>query len=146
MQAQYITRKEWNTQWKVRFKRLRGTHPEKSPEWAREKAYAQTLQAWGRRPPSFLSVVITFVKEIAKAGGIENMDFKWGKAVYKGVRAAVGTALSAAVVVFVGNLFNAFDTAAELQQLGLPGIFIPITLGVLASLRNYLKVKQGWRL
>jgi len=146
MTAQYITRREWDQQWKVRFKRLRGTHPAKSPEWARGKAYAMTLQAWGRRPPSFLSVVISFAKEVAKAGGIENMDFRWGKAVYKGVRAAVGTALSAAIVVLVGNLFDAFDTAVELQDLGLPAIFIPITLGILASLRNYLKVRRGWRL
>ena len=74
------------------------------------------------------------------------MNFSWTKNLWKGIRAMLGVALSAALVAGLSTLLGFVDTPEELLALGLPAMFIPIVGGVLASLRNYLKIKQGWNL
>jgi hypothetical protein len=59
------------------------------------------------------------------------------------VRAGLGVAVAAGIYEFLSVLFGFFDTPAELVAFGIPQIWIPVILAVLASARNWLKVRKG---
>jgi hypothetical protein len=95
------------------------------------------------RPPGLLEEAAKVAFK-AKVKG-ESMEWKWSKASWKGLRAALGSALAIAVVAFGEALLSSADTAEELLQLGAPALLVPVLLGVGAVLRNWLKQKKKAR-
>lgn len=67
------------------------------------------------------------------------MKFEPKKNAWKGLRAAGGVVLAAALVAGIEALLGQADTAEELMKLGAPALAIPLLLAAGAMARNALK-------
>ncbi len=63
----------------------------------------------------------------------------WKRTLWKATKTATVSAASIAATAFASALLNRVDTAGELQQLGLPLVWVPIALGAVTALRSWWK-------
>lgn len=121
---------------------LAKTHPQMDLEWRAEEARRRTARATGvqHRPPGLFGLALKAAFAYKVKG--EPMEWKWSKASWKGLRAALGSALAIGAVATGEALLTAADTKEELLQLGAPALLVPILLGVGAVARNWLKQRR----
>lgn len=135
-----VTKGMWKARWQEHYNDLSVEWPSASPRWRFEMAHKIMRKLYGPEPRGLLGTVAGAVFAHKVKG--ESMDWKWSKAIWKGVRAALGGALAIGAVAAGEGLLASADTQAELVQLGAPVLIVPLLLALGAMARNYLKQKK----
>ena len=135
-----LTKKGWREVLVRVQKELGEEYPDKPLRWRFEMSHKIMRKHFGTEPPGLVSAAIGVLFKTKVKG--ESMDWKWSKASWKGLRAALAGAAAIGAVAVGEALLAAADTEAELLQLGAPVLLIPVLLGVGAVGRNYLKQRK----
>jgi hypothetical protein len=128
-----ITRKEWDDHFWQHFRVLRKQDPTRPIEECRKEAYSATEGLHGPRPPSWKWLLVKLGWHLVRSEG--NVKWDWTKTLWKAVRGALGAALVMTVLAF----FGAFDTAAELEEAGMPGWLAPAAAMLVAFIVSWIR-------
>lgn len=144
-EAHLVSRAEYDKVFNRSLEILAMTHSATSLRWRAAEARRRTTRVTGaqHRPSSLFGLVAKAVFRIKVKG--ESMEWKLSKGAWKGIRAALGSALALGAVAVGDALLTKADTPEELIGLGAPALLIPVLLGLGATARNYLKVKKQAR-
>ena len=69
-------------------------------------------------------------------------DFSWTKNAWKGLKGALASAATVALIFGLDAFLQGVDTPSELGAIGIPIQYIPLLMAAVAMLRNYLKHTQ----